>query len=161
MSSSRPKIASISGSSSSANRELNFAADVPSSSLSPEIAGTMNDAAAVRSVIVDAMKKCPKSRAAIADEMSHLTGTKVTERMLNAYAAESREDNRFPLELQRAFCFAVGDTRLLTSGPTAAGLHVVDNAGLELLELGRQYLIRKRSEAELADIERRLEGKKL
>jgi len=124
-------------------------------------AGTMNDAAMVRSVIVDAMRKCNKSRASIADEMSHLTGTKVTERMLNCYAADSREDARFPQELQRAFCAATGDTRLLTFGAEAAGLHVIDDAGKDLMEIGRRYLTRKRSEAELAELERRLEGTQL
>lgn len=158
MSSSRPQSPKRHSLTSPANFDVSFAANQLDLGLLPEAAGSMNDSAMVRSVIVDAMRKCPKSRAVIADQMSHLTGTTVTERMLNAFAADSREDHRFPSELERAFCAVVGDDRLLTCRAEAAGLHVIDQAGLNLLEIGRKYLTRKRSDAALLDLERRLEG---
>ncbi len=120
--------------------------------------GSMNDAALIRAIVVDAMKHCTKSRAQIADEMSLLVGTQVTERMLNAFAADSREDHRFPSELARAFCAVVGDDRLLTCCAEAAGLHVIDETGWELLELGREYLRQKRSASAVAGLEKRLAG---
>jgi hypothetical protein len=121
----------------------------------------MNDACLVRSVLVESMRVCSKSRAQIADEMSYLTGTPITERMLNGFAAESREDHKFPAELDRAFCFVVGDDRLLTCRAEAFGLHVIDDTGWELLELGREYLRQKRSASAVASLEKHLAGVEL
>ena len=75
--------------------------------------GSMNDAALVRQVLTESMRLSNKSRAQIADEMTYLCGRPITERMLNAFTAESREDHRFPSELERAFCKATGADRLL------------------------------------------------
>lgn len=101
------------------------------------------------------------SRAQIAERMSLLTGTEVTERMLNAFAAESREDHRFPCELERAFCAATGDTRLMVCRAKLAGLNAVSGEDLELLELGREYLRQKRAAENIAGLEAKLRGVKL
>lgn len=93
--------------------------------------------------------------------MSELTGTSVTEAQLDKYAAESRDDYRFPLELQRAFCLATGDYRLLTFAAEAVGLHLVDDEAMALMELGREYLRGKRAAAAVASLESRLEGVQL
>ena len=127
-------------------------------SLAAMTPGSMNDAAMIRAVVTEAMKNCGLSRAVIAEEMSRLVGLTITERMLNGFAAESREDHKFPAELQRAFCAVTGDDRLLTCCAEAAGLHVIDEAGWELLELGREYLKQKRATAAIASYERRLQG---
>ena len=120
--------------------------------------GSLNDAGLVRKVIVAAMHKCPLSRAEIADRMAYFTGTEVTERMLNAFAAESREDHRFPSQLERAFCAAVGDNTLLTCLAELAGLHFIDETGLALMELGREFLRQKRAAENLNAIETKLRG---
>ncbi|HEY4358250.1 MAG TPA: hypothetical protein VGN16_21065 [Acidobacteriaceae bacterium] len=104
------------------------------------------------------MRNSTLSRVQIAESMSRLTGLQVTERMLNAFAADSREDHRFPAELMRAFCTVTQDDRLLTCCAEAAGLHVIDDSGWELLELGREYLKQKRAAAAIASYERRLQG---
>lgn len=57
-------------------------------------AGSLDDGALVRSVLIKAIKKCKKSRAQIAEEISRLTGRKLTETALNKFAAESRTDYR-------------------------------------------------------------------
>jgi hypothetical protein len=107
------------------------------------------------------MKKCPLSRAEIADRMSYFTGTKVSEIMLNQFAAESREDVRFPSQLERAFCAATGDYTLLACRAELAGLHLVDETGVDLMNLGREYLRQKRSADDIAAIETKLRGAKL
>ncbi len=119
---------------------------------------SMDDGAMIRAIITDAMKKCPLSRAEIAEKMSGLLGRKITERQLNNYAADSRGEYRFPCEFERAFCAAVGDDRLLTCRCKAAGLYVIDHTGWELLELGREFLNRKRATANVANLAKKLSG---
>jgi hypothetical protein len=111
----------------------------------------MNDSALVRHVLAESMRRCGKSRQQIAEEMSHLVGRTVTERMLNAFTAESREDHRWPAEFDRAFCAAVGDPWLLRCRAELAGFRVIDPDEATILELGRSYLTRKRAEAEIAN----------
>jgi hypothetical protein len=120
--------------------------------------GTFNDGALVRTILTEAMKNCGLSRIQIAEEMSRLTGKSVTERQLNNYTADSRGEYKFPSELERAFCSATGDSRLLTSKVELAGFHVITDSDRNLMELGRKYLTRRRADAEMADLERRLEG---
>lgn len=118
----------------------------------------MNDSAMIRAVASEAMKNCGLSRAHIADAMTRLVGAQVTERQLNNFVADCRAEYRFPAELQRAFCAVTGDDRLLTCAAEAAGLHVIDDTGWELLELGREFLKQKRATAAMAAFERRLAG---
>ena len=118
----------------------------------------MDDGPLVRSILVDSIRACGKSRIEIADEMSRLLGRKVTERMLNAFTAESKEEHRWPAEFDRAFCAATGDNRLLTCRVEAAGLRVINAEEEKLLDLGREYLRRKRAEKKLAALESDFEG---
>ena len=50
--------------------------------------GSLNDCHVIRALLVEAIKKSGKSRAAIADEMSYLVGREITERQLNGFTAE-------------------------------------------------------------------------
>lgn len=90
--------------------------------------------------------------------MSLLTGTKVTERRINAFTAESREDFRFPLELLRAFCVATGDFSLIQQLAESLGLHLITEQESALLDLGREYLRQKRASENVAKLEQRLRG---
>jgi hypothetical protein len=123
-----------------------------------ELTGTMNDSALIRGVLVEAIRNSGKSRPQIADEMSRLVGRQITERMLNAYTAESQEEHRWPAELTRAFCSATGDARLLRVLAEAAGLRVINDTESHLLELGRNHLQRSRAERAISAIEQRLDG---
>ena|ERR1039457_1439761 len=125
------------------------------------VPGSLNDASVVRAALVDAIRKCGKSRETLAEEMSHLTGTEVTVRRLNAFTAESREDYRFPAELARAFCTATGSYALLRNQIEMAGFRVVTETEFELLRLGREYLRQKRANENVALIEKRLAGVEL
>lgn len=121
--------------------------------------GGQNDAALIRKVLVDAIKASGKSRAQLADEMSYLAGRRVTERMLNGYTAESREDFPFPLELARPFCTATGSDELMKALPHLHGLRVIDEKDAELVELGRAFLQRTQAEQQIADLQQRLNGR--
>lgn len=126
-----------------------------------ELTGSMNDGALIRGVLVEAIRNSGKSRPQIADEMTRLVGREITERALNAYTAESKEDHRWPAELTRAFCCATGDDRLLRVLAEASGLRVITEEENHLLELGRNYLHRARAERAITSIEQRLEGSEL
>lgn len=112
-------------------------------------------------MLVESIRKCGKSRGQIADTMSRLSGTDVTERKLNAFTAESRGDVRFPLELVRAFCMATGDWTLLRNLIEMAGFHFVTKTEFDVLRLGHEYLTHKRAAENMALLEKRLAGEKL
>ncbi len=113
----------------------------------------------IRGVLIQAIKRSGKSRAAIAEEMEFLLARPVTEKMLNAFTAESRDDRRWPAEFDRAFCRATGDDTLLACRARLAGLHVITEEERLLMELGRQYLMRNQAEEQIAILQRRLHGR--
>jgi hypothetical protein len=124
----------------------------------PVLAGSLNDAALIRSVLTRSIRNSGKSRAQIADEMSFLVGSKITERQLNGFTAESREDYPWKGELDRAFCFVTGDDTLLKCRAELAGYRVITEQEAELLELGREYLRQKRANERVQLLEKRLSG---
>jgi hypothetical protein len=91
--------------------------------------------------------------------MTFLTGRKVTERMLNGYTAESKEDYLFPAELTRAFCVATGDTRVLHCLAELNGFRVVSSEEAELIELGRAFLKRNEAQETIDLLQKRLHGR--
>ena len=161
MSSSRPQDRSP-GASSPIAKVDQFSSEGGSKSLPPSetgtIPGSLNDQNLVQQLVTSGMKRSGLSRAEIADRMCYLLGLQVTEAMLNNFAADSRPDVRFPLSFVRAFCAAVGDSQLLRAVADLAGLHVVDETGLQLMELGREYLREKRAAENRDALERKLRG---
>lgn len=159
MKSSRPQSSTGVPNSSLANSEQSFTGN-PQQKLfnagKELLPGELNDALVIRGVLTDSIKHCAKSRAQIAEEMTYLVGREVTERMLNAYTAESKEDHRWPSELTRAFCAVTGDNRLLRCVVERAGLYVISDEDAALLELGRQYFQKLRATESIASIEQRL-----
>jgi hypothetical protein len=121
--------------------------------------GSYDDTAVIRGVLLESMKRSGLTRAAIADEMSFLLGRQVTEKMLNAFSAESRGDRRWPAEFDRAFCKATGDNTLLTCRVKLAKLHVIDEHQMDILELGRAFLRRSQADEKIALLQRRLAGR--
>ena len=85
----------------------------------------------------------------------------VTARMISSFTAESKELHRWPGAWDRAVCAAVNDDTLLKCRAEAAGYVLIRDEEIELLELGRQYLRRKRANEEAEMIERRLAGVRL
>lgn len=62
---------------------------------------------ALRHLLSDLLKDCPKSRFEIAAQMSELLGHEITKHQLDSWTADSREGWRFPLEYLPAFEVAV------------------------------------------------------
>jgi hypothetical protein len=133
----------------------------PENSSSELLSGSLNDDSMVRGIITDAIKLCGKSRDQVADEMQRLLGLPVTARMITSFTAESKEMHRWPGAWDRAFCAATGDSRLLCCRVEAAGYLVISKSEAELMEIGRQYLIHKRSEQSISLLEKRLQGVEL
>jgi hypothetical protein len=123
-----------------------------------DILGGLNDDLLVREIVTSSIKHSGKSRDQIADEMSALLGLKVTERMITAFTAESKEMHRWPGAWDRAFSMVTGDERLLRFRAELSGLKVIGDQEQALLELGRQYLIQKRSAAKIDELEQQLRG---
>ena len=91
--------------------------------------------------------------------MEFLLARTFTEKMLNAFTAESRDDRRWPAEFDRAFCKATGDNTLLACRAEMAGLHVITDEEMLLLDLGRQHLLRSQAEEKIALLQKRLHGR--
>lgn len=62
-----------------------------------------------------------KSRGVVAAEMSDLTGEDISEHMLNACSAESKEGHRFPLQWAAPLGFISGDYQLLAHSAELIG----------------------------------------
>jgi len=123
--------------------------------------GCFDDGELVRKVLTDSIRKCKKSRAQLAEEISFLSGRRLTEISLNKFTAESRTDYRWPAELDRAFCHATGDDTLLRCRAELAGYRLITADEIELLELGREYLRQKRANERVQLLEKRLQGVEL
>jgi hypothetical protein len=118
----------------------------------------LNDDSLVRETITDAIKLSGKSREQIADEMTRTLGLPVTARMISSYTAESKELHRWPGAWDRSFCAAVNDNRLLFCLVEKAGFRVINEAEMDLLELGREYLKQERANDQVALLKQKLRG---
>ena len=123
--------------------------------------GSLNDSEIVRGLITKTIRESNKSREQIAEEMSVLCGDRITVRMLNSYTCEAAEQHRWPTQYTRAFCHVVGNWNLLRCIVERAGFHLITEDEAELLELGRQFLARKRADEQIALFEARLHGRGL
>jgi hypothetical protein len=130
----------------------------PDNSTTNAVPGSLNDEALVREVISEAIKRSGKSREQIADDMTRGLARPVTARMITAFTTETKEQHRWPGAWDRAFCAAVGDTRLLFCRVELAGYKVINDAESDLLELGRETLRQKRAAEKAALLEARLRG---
>ncbi|MDR3797983.1 MAG: hypothetical protein P4K93_07510 [Terracidiphilus sp.] len=130
----------------------------PENSSNKPLPGSLNDDLLVRGVVTASIKQSNRSRDQIADQMSALLSVPVTARMITSFTAESKELHRWPGAWDRAFCAATGDDTLLLCRVEAAGYRVIKGEEIQLLELGKQYLRRKRADEQAAMLERQLAG---
>lgn len=121
----------------------------------------MNQDSVVRALLTDAIKKSPKKRQQIAEELTVALGVRITEAMLNAYTSATHDRYRWPLAWTCAFSKITGDTRLVTALGECLGLMVCDEQERLLLELGRQYLQQKQATDRISDLEKKLKGQEL
>lgn len=123
--------------------------------------GSFNDEFVIRGLVTNAIKTCSKSRQQIAEEMTNLLGAPVTKRSLDSYTSESADQNRFPAQYTRAFCYVTQDWSLIRCVFERCGLHVITKAERKLLELGRQTLICERAVSAIAKLKQELQGVEL
>ena len=136
--------------------------EIPGELFTPELTdttpGSFNDEFVIRGLVTRAIKQCGKSRQQIAEEMTTLLGTVVTKRSLDSYTSEAADQNRWPAQYTRAFCYVTGDWSLIRCVSERCGLHVITKAERKLLELGRQTLIQERAAAAILQLKNELAG---
>lgn len=81
----------------------------------------LNISAQIHAAIKNAIRKAPKSREMIADEMTALLGIEITADKLYNWTADSHP-HRMPGEYYSAFCVATGDIELIRIQAEAAGV---------------------------------------
>lgn len=69
----------------------------------------------LRQLLGEAIKQSGKKRPQIAEEMTALTGARITEHMLNDFTSKSKCAARFPAAFVKAFCHVVGSPSLQIS----------------------------------------------
>lgn len=73
----------------------------------------------------EALRKAPKSRETIADEMTAMLGETITVTMINNWTAESHP-HRMPAEVIHVFCIATGTSEPISILAEAAGVFTVN-----------------------------------
>ena len=99
--------------------------------------GSFDMSSAVRQGISEAIRRSGMKRWEIAGRMSELAGAEITESMLNAWSAESREDRRFPAEYLAVFCYVTGDRELLRQMAQRIHCWLLESEEAVMAELGR------------------------
>ena len=97
----------------------------------------------IKDAIAEAIKGCGLKRYAIAGQMSEMLGTEITESMLNAYTAESKEGYRMPAEYIPVFCQVVKDYTVLEILVAASGCRMIKSEEVYYLEIGRLQTVEK------------------
>ncbi|WP_425058401.1 hypothetical protein SCACP_30510 [Sporomusa carbonis] len=99
--------------------------------------GSLNLQQRIKEALSQALKNAPCKRWEVAGRMSEYTGVEITESMLNAWTAESKESHRFPMEYGPAFCWATGDYTIAELFSKACGGSFIKSEEVILLELAR------------------------
>ena len=97
----------------------------------------------IKDAIAEAIKGSGLKRYAIAGQMSEMLGAEITESMLNAYTAESKEGYRMPAEYIPAFCKIVKDYMVLDVLVAASGCRMIKSEDAYYLEMGRLQAVEK------------------
>jgi hypothetical protein len=99
----------------------------------------------IRQLLVDAIRRSPKSREEIVEEMTRMLGRKITTSMLNACTAPGRECSRFPACWVWSFCKVLGDDHLqrFLLGPELLSMLQLGEADAHLLERNREQPVRR------------------
>ncbi len=105
--------------------------------LSSQTIGKASIDATVRTLISDALKRCPLSRYEVAAKMSEILGVEITKSQIDSWSAESKENHRFPFIYTGAFCMATGDKSLARYMAELCGGYFIEGEDAIRLELGR------------------------
>lgn len=108
--------------------------DIPAPA--PQAPGSMNYRKEIAHVMSAALKACPHDRYEVAARMSRFIGSEVSVNMLNAYTAESREDQNITLERAIAFDAATEGYSLVKFHGDKRGCRILVGKEALLAELG-------------------------
>lgn len=97
----------------------------------------------LRRLLTKLIRRCPKSRDVIAEQMSVLSGLPISKHMIDDWTAERREASkraRFPAFLIAAFCEVTGSDELQrwAAGPRLRTLLEFSESALKAMEARRQ-----------------------
>lgn len=96
-------------------------------------------AADFKHALTRAIKRCGKSRAALAEHLSRITGEGISETQINNWTAESKSHN-IPAELIAPICAWCGDWRPMQVLLEPYRQHVIDEKRKTLMEFGELYI---------------------
>lgn len=99
--------------------------------------GSFDMSSIIRQGLSESIRRSGMKRWEIAGRMSELLGVEVTESMLNAWTAESREDRRFPAEYLAAFCYVAGNLEILREIARKVHCWLLESEEAVMAELGR------------------------
>jgi hypothetical protein len=102
--------------------------------------GRLNQAVEIMAAIKKAIRQAPKSREVIADEMTELSGERITVSMINNWTSDSHPHD-MPGRLYSAFCRATGDIELIRILAEGAGVFTLpgpDALRVEIQKLDEQ-----------------------
>jgi hypothetical protein len=107
---------------------------------------------------VQSIAACPLSREQIADEVSRLSGARVTRSQIDAWTAESKPGHRFPATLIPAFVSVTGSLELLQLLAAEAGVYVVNSETVMRAEITQAMEQERRQRQRRRVLEQKLRG---
>lgn len=100
-------------------------------------AGSFRRHAAICEALKSALSNCDLGRETVADELSRLTGDKISVNHLNNWTAESKNGWRLPLEYVAALSLITCDKGIIKAALDNSGLMVLDSDEVDYYELGK------------------------
>lgn len=100
-------------------------------------AGSLRTLESVKEALRTALNRCGMSREAVADELTRLTGARISVHTVNNWAAPEKSDRSIPLEQLAALTVVTGDPGLAQAALECAGWAVLKPEDVPYLELGR------------------------
>lgn len=100
-------------------------------------AGSFRQHEAVTEALKTALNNCGLGRDTVAEELSRLTGDKISVNHINNWCAESKNGWRLPLEYAAALSVITQDMSVITAALEGTGMIVLDKEGRDYYELGK------------------------
>ena len=87
--------------------------------------GSLRTFESVKAAVNHALRQCGLSRDVVAEEVSRLTGHKITKHQINNWAAQGKEDRPVPLNVLAALIQITGDHSLAEAALAGTGLQLL------------------------------------
>ncbi len=100
-------------------------------------AGSFRQYEAVTEALKTALSHCGLGRDTVAEELSRLTGDKISVNHINNWCADSKNGWRLPLEYAAALSVITQDMGIIAAALKGTGMTVLDKEGKDYYELGK------------------------